>query len=96
MRVRIPKPAAVELAARYRARAEAERRLVDFLAGIVLVKGLRLEDVTGFDDVAGELLLQPRDGDGVGAVEGGTDPVVAGVDGVQANESRRLRVAPRE
>ena len=58
-RIRIPKSAAQELAARYRARAEAERRLVDFLAGIVLVKGLRLEDVTGFDDVAGELLIEP-------------------------------------
>ena len=58
MRVRIPKPAAVELAARYRARAEAERRLVDFLAGVVLTKGLRLEDVEGFDDVTNELLLR--------------------------------------
>jgi hypothetical protein len=57
-RIRIPKPAAVELAARYRARAEAERRLVDFLAGIVLAKGLRIEDVTGFDDATSELLLE--------------------------------------
>jgi len=58
MRVRIPKAAALELAARYRARAEAERRLVDFLAGVVLTKGLPLEDVEGFDDVTNELLLR--------------------------------------
>jgi hypothetical protein len=56
-RMRIPKPAAVELAARYRARAEAERRLVDFLAGIVLTKGLRIEDIEGFDDTTNELLV---------------------------------------
>ena len=60
MRVRIPKPAALELAARYRARAEAERRLVDFLAGVVLVKGIRIEDVEGFDDVTNELLLADK------------------------------------
>lgn len=60
-RVRIPKAAALELAARYRARAEAERRLVDFLAGLALAKGLRLEDVSGFDDAAGELLLADPD-----------------------------------
>ena len=61
MRVRIPKAAAAELAARYRARAEAERRLVDFLAGVALARGLRLEDVEGFDDVTGELLLSDPD-----------------------------------
>ena len=60
MRVRIPKAAAVELAARYRARAEAERRLVDFLAGVALAKGIKLEDVEGFDDVTGELLLKDK------------------------------------
>lgn len=58
MRVRIPKPAAAELAARYRARELAERRLVDFLAGVALTKGVALEDVTGFDDVTGELILK--------------------------------------
>lgn len=58
MKVRIPKAAGVELAARYRARVEAERRLVDFLAGVALVKGLRLEDVTGFDDTSGALLIR--------------------------------------
>jgi hypothetical protein len=57
-RVRIGKPAARELAARYKAREEAERRLIDFLAGVVLAKGLRLEQVDGFDDVTGELLLK--------------------------------------
>ena len=57
-RIRIPKPVAAELAARYRARAEAERRLVDFLTGVALTKGLRLEDVEGFDDVTGELILK--------------------------------------
>jgi hypothetical protein len=56
-RVRIPRPAAAELAARYRARAEAERRLVDFLAGITLAKGLAIEEVAGFDDVTAELIL---------------------------------------
>ena len=60
MRVRIPKAAAVELAARYRVRAEAEQRLVNFLAGIALAKGVRLEDVTGFDDVTCELLMEPK------------------------------------
>lgn len=60
MRVRIPKAAAVELAARYRARAEAERRLVDFLAGVALARGVKLEDVEGFDDVTGELLLKDK------------------------------------
>ena len=57
-RVRIPKPAAAELGARYRARAEAERRLVDFLAGVTLVKGLRLDEVEGFDDETNELLVK--------------------------------------
>jgi seryl-tRNA synthetase len=60
VRVRIPKAAAVELAARYRARAEAERRLVDFLAGVALARGVKLEDVEGFDDVTGELLLKDK------------------------------------
>ena len=59
-RVRIPKAAALELAARYRARQEAERRLVDFLAGVALARGLRLEDVEGFDDSTGELLLKDK------------------------------------
>lgn len=57
MRVRIPKAAAAELAARYRARELAEQRLVDFLAGVTLTKGLRIEDVEGFNDETGELLL---------------------------------------
>ena len=60
MRVRVPKAAALELAARYRARAEAERRLVDFLAGLVLAKGIRIEDVEGFDDVTNELILADK------------------------------------
>jgi len=64
MRVRIPKAAALELTVRYRARAEAERRLVDFLAGLVLAKGLRIEEVEGFDDVTNELLLADTDGPG--------------------------------
>lgn len=60
-RVRIPKAAGRELAARYRARAEAEQRVVDFLAGVVLTKGLALEQVAGFDDVTSELILtEPR------------------------------------
>ena len=59
-RVRIPKAAAAELAARYRARQEAEQRLVDFLAGVALARGLRLEDVEGFDDTTGELLLKDK------------------------------------
>lgn len=60
MRHRITKAAAVELAARYRAREEAERRLVDFLAGIVAAEGLRPEQVTGFDDVTRELILEEQ------------------------------------
>ena len=60
MRVRIPKPAAAELAARYRAQADAERRLVDFLAGVALARGVKLEDVEGFDDTTGELLLKDK------------------------------------
>lgn len=57
MRIRLPKPVATELAARYRAREAAERRLVDFLAGVVLMKGLSVADLGGFDDVTGELIL---------------------------------------
>jgi hypothetical protein len=57
-RVRLPKAAVSELAARYKARERAEQQLVDFLAGVVLAKGLTLGDVTGFDDTTGELLLQ--------------------------------------
>jgi hypothetical protein len=57
-RVAIHEDAGRELAARYQARTEAERRLVDFLAGIVLTKGLRIEDVEGFDDVTNELLIK--------------------------------------
>ena len=60
MRARIPKPAAAELAARYKARAEAERRLVDFLTGLVLAKGIRIEDVEGFDDTTNELILTDK------------------------------------
>jgi hypothetical protein len=56
-RLRIPKAAAAELGARYRARAEAERRLVDFLSGVALAKGINTERVTGFDDVTCELIL---------------------------------------
>lgn len=63
MRVRIPKPAATELAARYRLRAEAEQRLVDFLAGIALAKGARIQDVIGFDDVTCELILADLESD---------------------------------
>ena len=59
-RVRIPKAAALELAARYKARADAERRLVDFLAGVALARGVKLEDVEGFDDTTGELLLKDK------------------------------------
>ena len=60
MRVRIPKAAAAELAVRYRAREDAERRLVDFLAGVALARGVKLEDVEGFDDTTGELLLKDK------------------------------------
>ena len=34
--------------------------LLGYLAGIALAKGLKLEDVEGFDDTTGELLLKDK------------------------------------
>lgn len=59
--MRIPPAAAAALAARYRARAEAEQRLSDLLTGIVLALDLDPNKVTGFDDETGELLLSEPD-----------------------------------
>ncbi len=56
-RVKVPRAVAAELRERYQARAEAERRLVDFLAGVVLTKGLTVADVRGFDDTTNELIV---------------------------------------
>ncbi len=55
--MKLPPAAAAALAARYRARAEAEQRLSDFLTGIVLALDIDPTRVTGFDDATGELLL---------------------------------------
>jgi len=49
--------AAAGLAARYRARQEAERELVTYLAGILDACGVPPERLEGFDDTTGELLL---------------------------------------
>lgn len=57
-RIRIPKAAVAELSARAKAHALAEQRLNDYLAGVVMAKGLKPEEVAGFDDVTNELILK--------------------------------------
>ena len=57
-RIRIPKAATAELAARYRVRQEAEQRLADYVAGILAAKGISTDDFVGLDDVTSELILR--------------------------------------
>lgn len=56
-RVRIPRAASVELARRYRARAAAESHLVDYLRGLLDARGIPPDELAGFDDETGELLI---------------------------------------
>ena len=56
-RVKVPRPVIDELVARYRAKAEADRALADYLAAVLATKRLDRERFVGVDDTTNELLL---------------------------------------
>lgn len=59
----LPVPAGDELRVRFRAKAEAERALVDFLGGVALALGIDPARVVGYDDDTHDLLLTPEAAD---------------------------------
>lgn len=58
--VKLKPRARLELARRYRLRAQAEAELVAYLSGIADALGIDPRTVVGFDDDSGELLVEPE------------------------------------
>jgi len=56
-RIKLAERARKELAARYRARLDAEREVVAYLRGIVDALDIPPDSIEGFDDETGELLI---------------------------------------
>lgn len=57
-RVKVPRPVIEALVARYRAKAEADRALADYLEAVLATKRLDRERFAGIDDQTGDLLLR--------------------------------------